>query len=316
MRRYALRRLAYMPVIVVIVSALTFVVLRLPFARDPIPLMLGIDSTPAQRQALRHDLGLDRPIPEQYATWVKEMATGNLGTTFRGNQDVWREVKRRLPVTLEVMLLALSFSTLIGVSVGVTSAIRQNTILDYLARFMAVFGQSIPEFFLLVLLIVLPSMWWNYSPPVGGHISIFKDPLENLRLYVPPAILLGFGHAAVMMRLTRSTMLEVFRQDYVRTARAKGLQESRVIVAHSLRNALVPLVTLFGAQVGALFFGSLIFEQIFSIQGVGQFFFVSIQASDMPVIQFLSLYTAIVVISVNLLVDLSYSLIDPRVAYR
>jgi peptide/nickel transport system permease protein len=244
------------------------------------------------------------------------MVRGDLGETFRGNQSVWREIKRRLPVTFEIMILALLVSTTLGVSAGVMSAIKQNTILDFLARFSAVFGQSVPEFFLLVLLIVLPSIWWNYSPPVGGHVSVFEDPWNNLRLYVPPAILLGFGHAAGMMRLTRSTMLEVFRQDYVRTARAKGLKEKNVIVGHSLRNALIPLVTLFGAQVGGLFFGSLIFEQIFSIQGIGQFFFQSISAADMPVLQTLSVYTAVVVISVNLIVDLSYPLIDPRVKYR
>jgi peptide/nickel transport system permease protein len=315
-QRYAIRRLAYMPVIIAVVSTLTFVVLRLPFARDPVPLMLGMDATPEQRQALREDLGLDRPIPEQYLEWVKEMATGDLGKTFRGNQPIWREISRRLPVTFEIMILALLFSTTLGVSVGVFSAIKQNTLIDYVARFGAVFGQSIPEFFLLVLLIVLPSIWWNYSPPVGGHISIFEGPWDNLRLYLPPAILLGFGHASGMMRLTRSTMLEVFRQDYVRTARAKGLREKDVIVRHSLRNGLIPLVTLFGAQVGALFFGSLIFEQIFSIQGIGQFFFQSISAADMPVIQILSVYTAVVIISINLIVDLSYALLDPRVGYR
>ena len=305
-----------MPVIMVVVSSLLFVMLRLPFAQDPVPAMLGTDATVQQQEVLRHELRLDRPIPEQYIAWVKDMATGQLGKAFRSGQPVWPEVKRRLPVTFEIMSMALLFSTAIGVSVGVLSAIRQNTVADYVARFAAVFGQSVPEFFLLVLLIVLPSMWWTYSPPVGGHISIFAEPGENLRLYLSPAILLGFAHAAGMMRLTRSTMLEVLRQDYVRTARAKGLKESRVLFGHALRNALVPLVTLFGAQVGALFFGSLVFETIFSVQGVGLYFFRALQASDMPVIQFLSLYTAVVVISVNLIVDLSYALIDPHVTYH
>jgi peptide/nickel transport system permease protein len=181
---------------------------------------------------------------------------------------------------------------------------------------MAVFGQSIPDFFLLVLLIVLPSLWWNYSPPIGGHVSLFRDPLENLRLYVPPTLLLAAGGASGMMRLTRSTLLEVFRQDYVRTARAKGLPERAVVLSHGLRNALVPIVTLLGAQITVLLFGALILEQIFSLNGLGQFLYISAVTADYPVVQFLVLYTALIVIVLNLLVDLSYALIDPRVKYN
>ncbi len=315
MLRYALRRLAYLPLILVFVSTLTFVLLRLPFARDPVPLMLGMDASQQQRDALRHDLELDRPIYIQYGDWIGRMVRGDLGKTFRGNQSVWKEIERRVPVTFEVAILAMAISNTAGVSVGVLSAIKQNSLPDYIARTAAVFGQSIPEFFLLVLLIVIPSILWNYSPPVGGHISILKDPLNNLRLYLPAAALLGVTHAAMMMRLTRSTLLEVFRQDYVRTARSKGLHERSVIVRHSLKNASIPLFTALGSQIAALFFGSLIFEQIFSVQGVGQFFFTSLQAADMPVIQTLTLYTAVVIVSINLIVDLSYTLMDPRVVY-
>ncbi len=315
MLRYALRRLAYLPLILVFVSTLTFVLLRLPFARDPVPLMLGMDASQQQRDALRHDLELDRPIYIQYGDWIGRMVRGDLGKTFRGNQSVWKEIERRVPVTFEVAILAMAISNTAGVSVGVLSAIKQNSLPDYVARTAAVFGQSIPEFFLLVLLIVIPSILWNYSPPVGGHISILKDPLNNLRLYLPAAALLGVTHAAMMMRLTRSTLLEVFRQDYVRTARSKGLHERSVIVRHSLKNASIPLFTALGSQIAALFFGSLIFEQIFSVQGVGQFFFTSLQAADMPVIQTLTLYTAVVIVSINLIVDLSYTLMDPRVVY-
>ncbi len=316
MRRYALRRLAYLPVIIAAVSFITFFTLRLPWANDPVTLLSSQTTTVEQQQAIREELGLDASVPRQFINWLGDLARGDLGKTFRGNQPVWPEVQRRMPVTLEIMLLALTFSTAIGVSVGVLSAVKQNTAVDYIARFFAIFGQSIPEFFLLILLIVLPSIWWNYSPPVGGHISIFSDPGENLRLYLPPAILLGLAGASGMMRLTRSTLLEVFRQDYVRTAYAKGLHQRSVIVGHALRNSLIPLVTLLGAQFAALFFGSLIFEQIFSINGIGQFFFVSVYASDFPVVQFLVLYTAVIVVTINLLVDLSYAIIDPRVKYR
>ena len=202
-----------------------------------------------------------------------------------------------------------------GVTFGVITAVKQDTPVDYGFRVFAVFGQSIPDFFLLILLIVLPSIWWNYAPPAGGHVSIFDDPWTNLRLYLPPTILLGIGSAAAMMRLCRSTLLEVFRQDYMRTARAKGLAGRNVVIKHGLRNALIPLVTLIGAQIAALFFGSLILEQIFSINGLGQFFLASSITNDYPVVQFLVLYTAIVVMGINLIVDLSYALIDPRVKY-
>lgn len=315
MGRYVVRRLLYMPVVIVFVSALVFVLVRLPFARDPVSMMLTMDATPEQRQALRHELELDRPIPVQYVHWVGRMVKGDLGNTFRGDQPVWREIKRRVPVTFEIAILAVLTSNLVGISIGVMSALKQNTLPDYLARIAAVFGQSIPEFFTLVLLIVLPSIWWNYSPPVGGHITFLADPWENLRLYLPPAILLGLTHASGMMRLTRSTMLEVFRQDYIRTARAKGLANKDVIVRHALRNAMIPLVTVFAGQVGSLLFGSLIFEIIFSVQGIGQFFFQSLQAADMPVVQALTVYTAVIIVTINLIVDFSYPLIDRRVAY-
>jgi peptide/nickel transport system permease protein len=168
----------------------------------------------------------------------------------------------------------------------------------------------------LILLIVLPSIWWNYSPPVGGHISFFEDPKENLRLYIPPTLLLGVGGAAGMMRLTRSTLAEVFRQDYMRTARAKGLASREVVMRHGLRNALIPIVTLTGAHITTLFFGSLILEQIFSLNGLGQFFLISVSTLDYPVVQFLVIYTALIVVTMNLIIDLSYALIDPRVKDR
>ncbi len=315
MRQYALRRMAFLPIIVVAVSLITFFTLRSPFSQDPVDLLSGQNTTVEQQELMRHELGLDKPVPKQFVIWMGDLARGDLGHTFRSNQPVWPQIQSRLPVTFEILLLAVTFSTVIGVTLGVITAVRQNTRVDYLFRFFAVFGQSVPEFFLLILLIVLPSIWWNYSPPVGGHIPFFRDPLENLRLYLPPTLLLGLGGAATMMRLTRSTLLEVFRQDYVRTARAKGLAGRAVVLRHALRNSLIPIVTLLGGHITALFFGSLILEQIFSINGLGQFFLVSAITYDYPVVQFLVLYTALIVVTMNLLIDLSYAFIDPRVKY-
>ena len=315
MRQYALRRLAYLPLIMLVVSLVTFFTLRLPWATDPVLQYVNQTTTVEQEQEIRRELGLDKPMLQQFAIWMGEVARGDLGETFRSNQPVWQEIKRRLPVNIEILVLSVLFSTVFGVSFGVITAVKQNSVVDYGFRVFAVFGQSIPDFFLLILLIVLPSIWWNYSPPVGGHISFFEDPWENLRLYIPPTLLLGVGGAATMMRLTRSTLLEVFRQDYMRTARAKGLAGRNVVLDHGLRNSLIPIVTLIGGHVTALFFGSLILEQIFSINGLGQFFLVSSITADFPVIQFLVLYTALLVMLMNLAVDLSYALIDPRVKY-
>lgn len=315
MRQYALRRMAFLPIIIFTVSLLTFFVLRAPFAEDPVDRLSSMNTTVEQQEAIRHELGLDEPLLKQFVIWLGDLARGDLGETFRSNQPVWPQVQSRLPVTFEILFLSVLFSTVFGVGLGVITAVKQDTWLDYVFRFFAVFGQSVPEFFLLILLIVLPSIWWNYSPPVGGHVPFFEDPKENLRLYIPPTLLLGVGGAAGMMRLTRSTLLEVFRQDYMRTARAKGLAGRAVVIKHGLRNSLIPIVTLIGAHITALFFGSLILEQIFSINGLGQFFLISVATLDYPVVQFLVLYTALIVVTMNLLIDLSYALIDPRVKY-
>lgn len=315
MRRYALRRMAYLPLIVFVVSVITFFMLRLPWSRDPTDVYVNMQTTPEQEAAIRHELGIDKPAAEQFVIWIGDVLTGDMGTTFRGDQPVFDEVVRRLPITIEIVVLSVLFSTLIGVPLGILCAVKQNTWVDYLTRFCVVFGQSIPSFFLLILLIVLPSIWWNYSPPIGGHVSLFKDPWENLRLYVPPTLMLSAVGASSMIRITRSTMLEVFRQDYMRTARAKGLGSRSVVLSHALRNSLIPIVTIIGAEITFLLFGSLLLEQIFSINGIGQFLFISAQIADYPVVQFLVFYTAIIVMILNLLVDLSYALIDPRVKY-
>lgn len=315
MRRYMLRRMAYIPLIVVVVSFITFFVLRLPWSRDPADTYINMNTTPEQEAAIRAELGIDKPAAEQFVIWMGDVLTGDMGRTFRGDQPVVDEITRRLPVTLEILILSVIFSTVIGVPLGILCAVKQNTWIDYGARFLVVFGQSIPAFFLLILLIVLPSIWWNYSPPIGGHVSFFDDPLENLRLYVPPTLLLSAAGATGLIRITRSTMLEVFRQDYMRTARAKGLSGRSVVFSHALRNSLIPIVTIIGAEITILLFGSLILEQIFSINGVGQFLFISATVADFPVVQFLVFYTAIIVMLLNLTVDLSYALIDPRIKY-
>ena len=307
--------MAYIPVIALAVSAIAFFTMRLPWAQDPVLTLAGQNSTVEDERAIREDLGLDKPVLRQYSDWLWDLARGDFGTTFRGRQPVIDTVRSRTEPTFEILVLSVGFTAFFGVSFGVIAAVRQNSSADYGVRLFAVIGQSVPDFFLLILLIVLPSVWWNYSPPVGGHVSFFDDPWANLRLYVPPTLLLAVGGSALMMRVTRSAMLEVLRQDYVRTARAKGLRGAVVVLRHAFRNAMIPVVTVIGNYIVALFFGAVVLERIFSINGLGQFFLVSASTGDFPVMQFLVLYAALVVVGLNLLVDLSYAFLDPRITY-
>ena len=316
MWRYALRRLAFLPIIILAVSIITFVLLRVLPQQDPAILMAGQNATPEQIEEIHQTLGLDKPIVTQYFEWISDVAQGDLGTTYFGRRDILDEVIRRFPASAELVLLSLTISLIAGVSFGVISAVVRNSPLDYVVRLFAVFGQSIPDFFLLILLIVLPSIFWNYAPPIGGYVAPWDDFWRNVRIYVPPSIVLGIGGAAGIMRLQRTTMLEVLGADYVRTARAKGLAASTVILGHAFRNTLAPLVTVIGTSFTLVFAGTVIAERVMSIDGLGVFFLDSVIRRDFPVVQFLVLYTATVVVLVNLIVDLSYAYIDPRVRYR
>ncbi len=316
MWRYALRRLSFLPIIIVAVSIITFVLLRVLPQQDPAILMAGQNARPEQIEEIHQILGLDKPIVTQYFTWIGDVAQGDLGTTYFGRRDILDEVIRRFPASAELVLLSLTISLVVGASFGVLSAVMRNSPLDYVVRLFAVFGQSVPDFFLLILLIVLPSIFWNYAPPIGGYVAPWDDFWRNIRIYVPPSIVLGIGGAAGIMRLQRTTMLEVLGADYVRTARAKGLAASTVILGHAFRNTLAPLVTVIGTSFTLVFAGTVIAERVMSIDGLGVFFLDSVIRRDFPVVQFLVLYTATVVVLVNLIVDLSYAYIDPRVRYR
>jgi len=313
--RFVLRRLAFIPIIAIGISAVTFFLLRV-IPGDPATILCGQECTPERREAISRELGLDRPILAQYADWSEDVLTGNLGTTIYGGKDVVSEVERRLPISFEIVGLTLLFGGSIGISFGILSAVMRNTPVDYALRLLAVFGQSIPEFFLLVLLIVIPSILWNYAAPVGGYVAPWEDPWRNFRMFVPPTLVLSVGGAAGLMRLVRSTMLEVLRSDYIRTATAKGLHPRTVILRHAFRNTLAPVITLLSFTLATAFGGSVILERAMNIDGLGNFFFQAVLVRDLPVVQFTVLYVALIVVLVNLLQDISYAYIDPRVRYR
>jgi peptide/nickel transport system permease protein len=315
MWRFAIRRLAFIPLIAIAIGAVTFFLLRI-LPGDPATVLCGPQCTVERRDAIRHALHLDKPVLQQYGQWMKDVATGNLGTSLYGGSDVLTEVKRRLPVSFEIMVLTLIFSSTLGVTFGIVSAVMRNSPMDYAVRFFAVFGQSIPDFFMLSLLIIIPSLLWNYAAPASGYVSFFDDPWTNIRMFVPPTLILSVGHAAGLMRLVRGTMLEVLRSDYVRTAQAKGLHPRTVVLRHAFRNTLPPIITVLSFTIATAFSGSIILERVMGIQGLGNFFFQAVLIRDLPVVQFTVLYTALIIVLLNLLQDLAYAYLDPRVRYR
>lgn len=314
MWRFAVRRLVFVPVIAIVISAVTFVLLRV-VPGDPVTIICGQGCTVEEQENIRAALGLDRPITVQYFDWMGDVLTGDLGTTYYGERPVLDEVVRRLPISFEILFFTLIFSGVFGVGFGILSAVMRNTPLDYGVRVFAVFGQSIPDFFLLVLLIVIPSVLWNYAAPVGGYVSPQEDLWTNVRMFVPPTLVLSIGGSTALMRLVRGTMLEVLRSDYVRTATAKGLNPRAVVLGHAFRNTLAPVLTILTFTITAALSGSVIVERVMSIDGLGNFFFVSVLARDLPVVQFTVLYAALIVVCVNLMQDLSYAFVDPRVRY-
>jgi peptide/nickel transport system permease protein len=311
MQRYVLKRLGSMLLNIVLVSVIIFAALRL-LPSNIAAGVLGPNATPAQYQTFNHVYGLDQPAPKQFLQWAGGVLHGDFGKSFRTNISVLTEFQQRLPITLEIVLLSFSFATVMGVTFGAISAMRQNSAVDYGVRLFSIFGLSVPNFLLLTCLLIFPARWWGYAPSFGAT-RFFVNPSANLLLFAPATLLLSIGASATLMRLTRSAFLEVVRQDYVRTARAKGLRERAVILRHELRNALLPILTLMGIQLGFLLGGSIILEQVMGLPGVGQWVLAAIAVNDYPVIMAVALYAALAVMLINLIVDLSYALLDPRV---
>ena len=295
------------------VSVFVFGLIRL-LPGDAVTMLLQDYAYAENLDALRAKLGLDKPVYVQYWEWLGRVLRGDLGASLRSRQPIIDELARRLPITAELGLLAMLIGLLISIPVGVLSAVKQDTITDYLARGVAVAALAIPGFWLGTLVITFPSIWFRWTPPLQ-YTPIYVDPIKNLSHVVIPAAILGIGLSGTLMRLTRATMLEVLRQDYVRTAWAKGLADRVIIFRHALRNALIPVVTVLGLQVSVLVGGSVVMEQIFVIPGMGRYLLEAIQYRDYPVVQALNLVFALVILTSNLLVDIIYAYLDPRIQY-
>jgi peptide/nickel transport system permease protein len=268
------------------------------------------------RASIEHDLGFDVPMYLQFGRWMGRIIThGDLGNSLWKQTPVINDIKQRWPVTVELGILALIVTQVIALPIGVYSAIRQDSWGDYIGRSFAIFCIAVPSFWLAILVIVYPSIWWNYTPSIV-LIPFDKDPIGNLKMFIVPAIVLGMSGAGSNMRLMRTMMLEVLRQDYIRTAWSKGLRERVVVMRHAMKNALIPVVTMIGYQLPVIVGGAVIIENIFGLPGMGRLLLDAVTNRDYSIVTAVLFVTAIVLVFINLLVDMSYGLLDPRIHYK
>jgi peptide/nickel transport system permease protein len=315
MRTYVIKRVVIAGVTLLGMSVLIFVLMRLAPGNitDIIFESAGyVDE--ADRRRLEAELGIDKPVPVQYARWLGEFVRGDLGKSYRYDLPAWQIIKPRLPVTLELAVLALGFSVLLGVPFGVISAVRRGRPIDYVLRVISLAGLSMPSFWLgmIVILILVRSLGWI---PSMTYVSPFENLGANLFQFVVPALAVGYRSSALIMRITRSTMLEVLREDYIRTARAKGQRQTLVVWRHALKNASLPVVTIIGIEFAFLIGGLIVTETVFNLPGVARYLVDAIQFRDYPIVQNLAMLIAVVVVFANLSVDLLYTWLDPRIKY-
>jgi len=316
LRAYIGRRLLALIPTLFFASLIVFISIRL-IPGDVIDLMLAQNDivTGQDRAKIEAALGLDQPVYIQYFRWIGDALSGDLGSSLWQNVPVTDQLLVSLPITFELGLLALIVALSVSIPIGVYSAMRQDTAGDYVARSFSLLMLAIPSFWLGTLVMVFPSVWWRWAPELE-YIPFFDDPVTNLKHMIIPAILLGLSMSAVTMRMTRTMMLEVMRQDYIRTARAKGVGEKLLVVRHALRNGLIPVITLIGLQAPLLIGGAVILEQIFVVPGMGLLLLEAVFQRDYPVISGVFLVVGVGVLVINLLVDLSYGWLDPKVRHE
>lgn len=330
MQTFIARRLLIGVLILFILSVTVFLLLRI-VGGNPVYTICGFDCTDTRVAALEAQYGYDDPYfpidtqsdppfiafhsESQYGGWLMDVFKGDLGFSRVNNRPVSESIRVRFPVTLEIMILTLALTVIVGVPLGIASAVWKNSLLDYVLRFTAVFGLAVPAFWVATMVLILPLEWWGYAPPIGRYVKLVDDPVGNMKQFLPAAAVLALGSAAGIMRLTRSSLLETLRQDYMRTARAKGLRERSVVYSHGMKNSLIPVVTVLGLQISGLLGGALIVELIFTLPGLGQYTFQALVLKDFEVVQTMTLYAGVTVVLLNLLVDVSYAWLDPRIRY-
>ncbi len=318
MRAYIIRRLLLIIPTLFILTILVFLSVRF-IPGDIIDVMqIRMESQTMavlDRAAVERRLGLDVPVHVQYERWIGGIVLrGTLGESLMGRGAVEEKIIDRLPVTIELGLMAILIGLVIALPVGIYSAIRQDTAADYLGRSVAIIGLATPNFWLGIMVMIYPAIWWGWAPPLE-LVSFTKDPLGNLAVFLIPSLILGTAAAAATMRMTRTMMLEVLRQDYIRTAWSKGLKERAVVVRHAVKNALIPVVSLIGLQLPILVGGAVIMENIFNLPGLGRLLLNALNDRDYPMVSGINLFFATGVVGINLLIDLVYAVLDPRVRY-
>ena len=316
MYKYAIHRLLLAIPVLLLSSLIVFGLMRV-MPGDALTALMAESGNVSARdlQKLRKDLGLDLPYHKQYLVWAWQMVSFNPGYSIFTNEPIPVALKKSIPVTIELALLAMMLGLIIAIPVGVVSATRQDKLSDYVGRLVAVSGLSLPDFWLGTLVITFAAIWFSWIPPLG-YASLWEAPWKNLQQFLLPAAVLGFRLSAATMRMTRSTLLEVLREDYVRTAWAKGLGERMIIYKHALKNALIPVVTIIGGQLGTLLAGTVIVETIFALPGMGRLTVEAILFRDYPVVQTNVMLVAATLVTLNLLVDLTYAWLDPRIHYQ
>ncbi len=329
MRNYILGRLIMLVPTLFVASVLTFLMLRI-VPGDAAVARAGLAATEENVAEIRAELGLDRPYfpaqfegeapfisfhsDSQFGDWSSDAIRFDFGTSSTYGEPVRTEIVDRLPVTMELVILSTLLTIFIGVPMGIVSAVHQGTWLDAMTRTVSVFGVSIPSFFLGTILLLFPAIWWQWAPPTT-YVPFWENPVENLQMFLLPSIALAAAYTATVMRLTRSAMLDVLRNDYVRTAWAKGLRERQVMSRHAIKNAMIPVVTFIGLQIITMITGAVVIEQVFNLNGIGKLLFTSIFARDYAMVQGLVLFFAVIVLFTNLAIDLLYGWLDPRVRY-
>jgi len=314
--KYILRRLLLMIPVALLVTIIIFVLIRMA-PGDPVLTYAGEEKDPATIQVIRQQLGLDQPLPVQYIAWLSHAVRGDLGRSFQTKQPVLQAITERLPVTLELGLAAVTISVSVALIVGTISALNRNGVVDLVSTSVTLAGVSFPNFYLgLLLILTFAYVVPGHIFPPGGFVPFSQDPGENLRRLVLPAITLATASLAVNLRQVRSSLLDVFGQEYIRTARAKGLRERWVIIRHSLKNALIPVVTIVGIQIGAIIEGAIITETIFFLPGIGRLAVQAIPSQDYPVVQGVVLISALSFMLTTLVVDVLYAFLDPRISFE
>jgi peptide/nickel transport system permease protein len=316
MLKFIINRVLLMIPILIGVSLVTFVIVR-SIPGDPVRVLIGFDqrATPEQIENIRRSYGLDQPLPVQYLKWMGHVVQGDLGASLRTKRPLTTELGLRLPVTAELTILAAILGAIPALVLGITAALRRNTRFDWMTTAFTMIGISVPNFLLATVLVLIFSFKLKWLPPVG-YTPFTEDPVQNLKTMILPAISLALPFMAILMRYTRSSVLEVVGQEYVRVARAKGLPQRRVLLRHILPNAGIPILTIAGIQVAALLGGTVIVEQIFGLPGVGRYIYEAISNRDYPVVQSVVLVMATILVAVSLVVDVLYAFLDPRLRTR